>query len=85
MGDFHWDDFEFENTVIGAAEVERRPVKILKKGSRYEGDWKPGTFVKHGRGVFVYPDSKMYEGYFVNDKRHGKGRFFYKNGDVYVG
>jgi hypothetical protein len=27
----------------------------------------------------------LYEGHYVNDKRHGKGKFTYGNGDIYEG
>lgn len=30
--------------------------------------------LKHGEGSFVYSDGKVFEGIYVNDKRHGRGR-----------
>ena len=55
----------------------------------YLGEWKKGTKEKHGRGVYfakecrvdgtdeefqVYSDDIIYEGYWLNNKWHDKGR-----------
>ena len=40
----------------------------------------------HGPGTYkVEDDGSVYEGEFVNDKRHGTGTYRYANGDVYKG
>ena len=33
----------------------------------------------------TYHNGDIYEGQFVNGKREGKGKYFYKNGDKYEG
>ena len=49
----------------------------------------------HGYGVYTYPDNKRYEGmyiyiyiyigFFVNDKKQGKGKYFWNDGRIYDG
>lgn len=33
----------------------------------------------------MWPDGAKYEGYWQNDKAHGKGKFYHVEGDVYDG
>lgn len=40
---------------------------------------------RSGRGIFVYPDGSVYEGFWRKNQRHGKGRYNYANGDTYCG
>lgn len=37
----------------------------------------------HGKGVFVWPDGRKYEGDYLNDKKHGFGIFQFKDGRLY--
>lgn len=39
----------------------------------------------HGRGIFKWPDKKMYEGEYNEDKRHGFGIFTWPDGRKYKG
>ena len=41
--------------------------------------------MKEGMGKYTYPDGKMYEGRWVNGKRHGRGVFRDTNGEHMVG
>ena len=41
--------------------------------------------MRHGYGVQMWPDGAKYEGYWKNDKAHGKGKFYHVEGDVYDG
>lgn len=41
--------------------------------------------LKHGQGVFYYPDGSKYEGSWVDDQRQGHGVYTYPNGDTYDG
>lgn len=47
---------------------------------RYKGDWKNGK--PNGKGVAVYGDCRIYEGYFVDGYRQGQGKMTYPNGKL---
>ena len=51
---------------------------------RGETDVLPGTQkkVRHGLGVMVYASGRVYEGFWIHDKRHGRGFERFKNGDT---
>lgn len=38
-----------------------------------------------GYGVFYWPDGRIYEGDYLNDKKHGKGLFKWSDGREYNG
>ena len=38
-----------------------------------------------GNGILKWPDGKVYEGAFLNDKREGQGKFQWADGRVYEG
>ena len=42
------------------------------------------NFVRHGYGIGYYANG-TYEGMWENDKKHGKGKYTFKNGDIYIG
>ena len=48
-----------------------------------------GLGVREGLGVFTGPETRgrirNYDGEWKDDKKHGKGRLFYSNGNVYEG
>ena len=35
---------------------------------------------KHGKGVFLWPDGRVYSGEWMNGKQHGKGEYKNKKG-----
>ena len=35
--------------------------------------------------MFTWPDGRKYEGEYRNDLKHGEGKFYYKDGQVYNG
>lgn len=41
--------------------------------------------MKHGQGMFIYPDGSRYEGSWVANMREGFGKYVYANGDTYEG
>ena len=51
----------------------------------YHGEFKKGTLIRHGRGLFLWEDGEFYLGYWANDKREGEGMNTYKNGNLYKG
>jgi hypothetical protein len=40
---------------------------------------------REGVGIQVYLDGSIFEGYFMEDKIGGEGRFLYADGDAYMG
>ena len=42
--------------------------------------------LKHGKGIIYYPNGNVkYDGYFVNDKCEGFGKYIKENGFIYIG
>ena len=39
----------------------------------------------HGKGKFIWPDGRYYEGDYIEDKKQGMGRFVWPGGQVYEG
>lgn len=51
---------------------------------KYAGNWTDGK--RQGVGIEFYDNgSKKFEGEFVNSLYHGKGRYYFKNGDIFEG
>jgi hypothetical protein len=42
---------------------EKRKMVLMENGARYTGEWIKGTKVREGKGVQIWPDGSMYEGY----------------------
>ena len=47
------------------------------KDSIYEGYWLKGSNFKAGKGFLIYNDGSIFEGWFKNDKKNGKGRIVF--------
>ena len=41
--------------------------------------------VRHGEGVYIFPDGSRFEGSWANDKKHGRGKFIYMDGSEMSG
>ena len=41
--------------------------------------------VRQGRGIYVWPDGQLYEGFWEHNKASYRGRFITPRGGVYVG
>jgi hypothetical protein len=54
---------------------------VYKGEIGYFGDKK----LRHGLGVMMYASGRVYEGFWVKDKRHERGLEKFKNGDIYIG
>ena len=50
-------------------------MKFGNKGE-YHGYFESG--VRHGEGVFIYPNGDLYSGWWKDGKKHGKGTFIQK-------
>ena len=55
-----------------------------RNGNKFLGEW-DGKNIIHGRGVFIYPNGAIFEGYFLNDLRHDKGRMIWQSGKIHEG
>jgi hypothetical protein len=41
--------------------------------------------MRQGRGKIFYPNGSIYEGYFINDSIHGRGRIIDVDNNVFEG
>ncbi len=77
-GDFHENDHHGKGTYINPL-----------KGIKYTGDWSNNKITGHGVFYFNddYPNNKgdIYEGQFLDGLCHGKGTYYYANGDSFTG
>jgi len=73
---------DFEATL---GKREQRELVALENGARYAGEWLVGQSVREGRGMQVWPDGSIYEGYWKASKTTGHGRLIHADGDVYDG
>lgn len=64
-------------------------VQVFPSGEKYEGQW--GNGLRNGEGTFWAPAGhakklkKVYVGGWQDDKRHGRGTCFFKNGEFFQG
>ena len=49
-------------------EIVKKPKQVFDGGFEYEGDWRGK--LREGFGVQTWPDCKIYEGKWIQDKRH---------------
>jgi hypothetical protein len=77
--------FVFDSDEKEFGQREKKPSKTLDNGALYDGEWLVGTQTKQGRGMQIWPDGSLYEGYWKNGKANGNGRLIHADGDVYVG
>ena len=82
LGPFNYDDKAYEVTL---GNVEDRPEEMLENAAKYKGEWLLGSNIRQGRGMQVWPDGSMYEGYWRENKANGNGRLIHADGDVYNG
>jgi hypothetical protein len=58
--------------------------KTYANGDSYYGQLSNGK--RSGFGTYYFKNTgNMYEGYFVDDLRHGSGKFTFKNGNYFIG
>lgn len=71
--------FNFEEQKL--TEVPLKPIY----GQHYIGLWNPESNVKEGRGIAVFKDGSIYEGFWKRSEMCGNGRIIYTSGDIYQG
>ncbi|CAF0906417.1 unnamed protein product [Rotaria sordida] len=56
-----------------------------RNGDIYDGLWRDGPYKndkKNGKGILIYSNGDKYEGMFKDGKRHGTGKYTFKNGEI---
>jgi len=70
----------------GALESEKKEIhgygKLLFGPELFDGEWRHGQMIK---GKHVFASGAVYEGFFLNNKFHGFGRYCWKDGREYEG
>ena len=77
--------FDYQQDPGGLGQRETRPLVSLENGARYQGEWLRGAGVRQGKGVQIWPDGSLYEGWWRDNKANGKGRLVHADGDIYDG
>lgn len=70
---------------INERELETRDEAMMDNFAKYTGQWRIGTMIREGKGVQIWPDGSIYEGWWRENKAHGRGRIIHANGDIYEG
>ena len=76
-------DYEPAPSPDGVVRMQRG-LMTLDNGAEYEGEWDE-LGRKDGRGIQIWVDGSLYEGYWKADKANGRGRLIHADGDVYNG
>jgi hypothetical protein len=75
-----WNELKLDKTRLATSKLVK-----YRNSSRYYGQLRKGSEVKEGRGVMVFTDGSLYEGFWKNNKQSGKGRMIYKVDAIYQG
>ena len=63
--------------------------QLLPDDCKYVGEWKTdsaaGEGLRQGKGMLMWPDGAVYQGYFFKNGRHGFGRMIYPQEKWYQG
>ena len=78
---FLFDDHKFEASLLSVCEDFAGYIQ----GHYYLGQCKKGTQVLEGRGTRINKTGGIYEGYWLNNKMHNKGRYIWPDGGMYEG
>lgn len=81
---FEYGKYQDEDVEPGIKKEKRAEVKF-PDGSVFDGEWNKANDSRHGRGLQVWADGSIYEGYWKNDQANGRGRLIHADGDVYDG
>ena len=84
MNGFDYEKHKIVENELGIGKAEDREFKTIRYADGYyEGEVLKGTEIRHGRGLWI--GECLYEGYWRNDKRHGKGLFIFDDGNYTLG
>lgn len=70
-------EFKYEDKANDETNIQFFPMKLVDNSVRYEGEWTEDDNKRHGKGIQVWPDGSVYEGYWRHDKAYGKGRLIH--------
>ncbi len=74
----------YEGEVSAKGQRHGKGTLRWPNGNAYFGNWVEGSMV--GQGLFLYAaENDTYRGEFFDDKKHGKGRYEFANGNFYEG
>ena len=84
---FGCDSFNFEEAKPDglSKDLENRKQYELGDGRVYEGQWIIGTSIREGKGRLLAADGTIYEGWFKQNKAHGRGRCITLDKAIYDG
>lgn len=85
IGQFNYRRAELDSCGFENSNLEVQPVTQCENGMYYIGQWNKTNNTREGRGIAIYADGSIYEGFWKHDSRNGAGRMIYSNGDVYQG
>ena len=80
LGPFNYEPSPPPDNVVRV----QRPLTTLDSGPQYEGEWDELGRLD-GKGILLWPDGSLYEGYFKAGKLNGRGRLIHADGSVYTG
>ena len=75
---FFYVDEDLEKAI---GDVAKRPQVLLPCDATYEGMWLKDQEIRQGFGTLKRRDGASYEGYFINDQFHSKGKFTFAEDD----
>ncbi len=84
LGEFQLKPSDYQQS-DGVERVYIDEYKDVGDGKLYKGQWAKKTGDRSGLGIQFWPDGSKYEGMWLKDKAHGRGRMTHANGDVYEG
>lgn len=84
-GTFKYRRSELDKLKFNDAELETKGVCKTLDNVNYIGQWVKNKDIIEGRGIALYPDGTLYQGFWKNNQRNGAGMMIYANGDVYLG
>ena len=85
LPNFVYDDEVFEKSLPALSEIVTSYSDDFE-GDVYGGQMRHSTQIREGQGVYISKkDGWLYEGYWKDRMRNGKGRYIWANGDVYEG
>ena len=94
MGKYEWNKYVKSPTEIYKYRGQLKDTKIDGKGEfkwpdgrQYFGEFFQGTMNGNGKLIFTdkYKGKAIYQGNFLVNHFHGKGKLIWSNGDIYTG
>jgi hypothetical protein len=84
LGDFVIEEKELIRYIENHKNMLKNYSILYQDGSIYYGYFSK-SWEREGYGVLIFPDGAKYQGFFKNNKMHGRGRLVGIEGDYYEG